>query len=94
MSVRKGGWAAHVKVSCDGNCELLEAREVPVPLNVEVAARLVAGIWFAVGDCRMTSGIADNSCRASWAKTLRPHCAQHGSTTLRGGMLALPDARA
>ena len=53
---QEGGWSTHVKVSFNGNGELLQTREVPVPLNVEVVARPVSRIWFAVRDCRMTSG--------------------------------------
>ena len=53
---QKGGWSTHVKVSSNGNGEFLQTREVPVPLNVEVVARPVSRIWFAVRDCRMTSG--------------------------------------
>ena len=53
---QEGGGSAQVKVSFDGNGELLQTREVPVPSNVEAVARPVSWIRFAVGDCRMTSG--------------------------------------
>ena len=52
----EGGWSTHVKVSFDGNRELRQTREIPVPLNVEVRARPVSWIWFAERNCRMTSG--------------------------------------
>jgi hypothetical protein len=53
---QEGGWPTHVKVSCGGNGELLQTREVPVPLNVEVVARPVSRIRFAERNCRVTSG--------------------------------------
>src|SRR5271155_5767359 len=52
----KAGWSTHVKVGSDGYSQLLQGRAAPVSLNVEVLASLVSRIWFAVRDCRMTSG--------------------------------------
>jgi hypothetical protein len=52
----KGGWSTHVKVSSNGNSQLLQTRAAPVSLNVEVVAGRVGWIWFAVRYGRMTSG--------------------------------------
>ena len=53
---QEGGWSTHVKVGLNGNGEFLQTREVPASSNIEVVAGPVSRIWFAVRDCRMTSG--------------------------------------
>jgi len=54
--LQKCGWPAHVKVSPNGDCKLLQTCEISVSSNVEVDARPISRIWFAVCDCRTTSG--------------------------------------
>src|ERR1700739_1041073 len=53
---QKGGWPAYVAVAVHGKSELLQTGEIPASSNIEVVTGPVSLIWFAVRDCRTTSG--------------------------------------
>ena len=46
----EGGRPTDVEVSLNRNVEFLQAREVPVTLNIEVISAPVSWIWLAVRD--------------------------------------------